>query len=260
MPILASEAIVLRTIEYSETSLIVWLFTREYGRVHVIAKGARRARSPFEGALEPLVRGELVFYRKARSEGLETAKEFDLHAAHRGLRRSLDRLYRGLYVGELLTELSERELPALEAFDAAARTLDQLARGDPAELDAALFACELILLGAAGFAPRLDACVQCEAPLAPDEPAWFSPGAGGVQCRQHAGRPPQTRTVSRGALLSLRALAQGTRVQIGRDVGRELRSLLDAFFTWHLERPLRMARHLGALMHAPPPRRRPQRA
>jgi DNA repair protein RecO (recombination protein O) len=255
VPILATEAIVLRAIEYSETSLIVWLFTREHGRVHVIAKGARRARSPFEGALEPLVRGELVFYRKARSEGLETAKEFDPHDLHLGLRKDLQRLYRGLYVGELLTELSQRELPSEETFDAAAAALRRLARGDASQLDATLFDFELLLLRSAGFAPRLDGCVQCDAPLSPDEPAWFTPGAGGVQCRQHAGKPPATRTVSRGALLTLRALTQGTQVQIGREVTRELRELLDAFFAWHLERPLRMSKHLKGLIHASPPRR-----
>lgn len=260
MPILTTEAIVLRAIEYSETSLIVWLYTREHGRVHVIAKGARRARSPFEGALEPLVRGELTFYRKARQEGLETAKEFDPQDLHLGLRKDIGRLYRGLYVGELLTELSQQELASAEAYDAAKVALRRLARGEAAQLDAALFLLELQLLQFSGFAPQLDGCVQCDAPLAPDEPAWFTPGAGGVQCRQHAGKPPATRSVSRGALLTLRALSQGTQIQIGREVARELRGLLDAFLTWHLERPLRMARYLTGLAHAPPPPRRSRRA
>ncbi|MEZ0230471.1 MAG: DNA repair protein RecO, partial [Planctomycetota bacterium] len=81
MAIQKTDALVLRAIDYSETSQVAWFFTREHGRVHVIAKGARRPRSPFEGALEPLVRGEILFYRKKRNatdeESLDLLKEFD---------------------------------------------------------------------------------------------------------------------------------------------------------------------------------------
>src|SRR5436309_9106927 len=106
MAILKTDALVLRAIDYSETSQIAWFFTREHGCVHLIAKGARRARSPFEGALEPLVRGEIVFYRKRRSaadeDSLEVLKEFDPRDSYPGIRRDLARLYRGTYVLELL--------------------------------------------------------------------------------------------------------------------------------------------------------------
>src|SRR5579863_10308152 len=100
-----TDALVLRAIDYSETSQIVWFFTREHGRVHAIAKGARRARSPFEGALEPLVHGEILFYRKKQrmneESGLDILKEFDPRNAFHGLRNDLGRLYRGTYVAEL---------------------------------------------------------------------------------------------------------------------------------------------------------------
>jgi len=240
--ILGTEAIVLRTIDYSETSLIVWFFTREHGRLHLIAKGARRPRSPFEGALEPLVRGELHFYRRSRGSGLEIAKEFDPLDLHMGLRRDLGRLHRGLYVAELLTQLSEHDLPAVDAYDAAAAALGELARGDAASLDAALVRCELRLLAAGGLAPCLDRCVRCGAPRPPG--AWFSPAAGGVLCRDHAGEDRRARSASPGALRTLEALGRGGDVALGRDTVREVRGLLDAFFTWHLERPLRLAKRL----------------
>jgi len=118
-----TEAIVLRTFDWSETSLIAWVYTRQRGRLHLLAKGARRPRSAFEGALEPLVRGELVSYqRKGKAgDGLEIAKEFDPLDRHTGLRRDLARLYRGLYVGELLLQLSERELVSEERWAPCAR-------------------------------------------------------------------------------------------------------------------------------------------
>ncbi|MCA8920543.1 MAG: DNA repair protein RecO [Planctomycetes bacterium] len=235
MAILKSDAIVLRVIDYSETSLIAWLFTRDHGRVHVLAKGARRPRSVFEGALEPLVRGELVWYRKARkSEGLETAKEFDPSERHTGLRKSLERLHRGLYVGELLRALTELELPAEDAFDAACETLAALATAEEALLDAHLIRGELKLLESAGFSPRLtlpDGSVPAQA-------TRFAPAAGGlVDPEEHV---PGAVSVSPGALKTLVALRRGTLVALSPGVRRELRQLLHAFFTYHLERPLRM--------------------
>ena len=159
MAILTTPALVLRTIDYSETSLIVWLYTQEQGRVHVIAKGARRARSPFEGALEPLVLGELVFYRKAnKPDALDIAKEFDPIDLHRGLRQDLDRMHRGVYLTELLGELAEADAPNEEAWSAIVAALDALARGPANELDVVLFRAELALIASAGLAPALRGC------------------------------------------------------------------------------------------------------
>lgn len=245
MAILKSDALVLRTIEYSETSLIVWLFARDFGRVHVIAKGARRARSPFEGALEPLVRGELVFYRGKKAGALDIAKEFDPRDLHLGLRRSLPRLYRALYATELLSELSEQDLPAPAAFDAACALLDACCRGEAGALDVALFRTELALLASAGLAPALDRCASCGAA---GELAAFSPSAGGALCPDDAGRERDAQPVAPGALKTLGALASGRQVGVGREVARAIRGLLDGFLRHHLGKELRLARRVRATL------------
>ena len=54
MPIEHSEAIVIRTIDFSETSLILTLFSREFGKVRGIAKGARQLKNSFDSALDLL--------------------------------------------------------------------------------------------------------------------------------------------------------------------------------------------------------------
>ena len=60
-----SSAIVLRLVEFSETSLIVTLFTRDFGKVTALAKGARRPKGPFEAALDLLSLTRIVFLRKS---------------------------------------------------------------------------------------------------------------------------------------------------------------------------------------------------
>ena len=62
--IVHSDAIVLRSIDYGETSRIVTLFTRERGKIGVMAKGARANRSRFGSTLEPLSHINVVLYYK----------------------------------------------------------------------------------------------------------------------------------------------------------------------------------------------------
>jgi DNA repair protein RecO (recombination protein O) len=254
--ILKTEAIVLRVMDYSETSLIAWMYTREHGRVHVIAKGARRARSAFEGAIEPLVYGELVFYRKKRgAEGLETAKEFDPIDLNTGIRKDLPRLYRGIYLAELLTELSEPEVASPDGFAVAVATLRELARGESANLDRALFRAEIALLADAGLAPCLERCARCDRPadLEAEGEIHFSPAAGGVLCGEHAAADPAARRIRRRAV--------GTLVSLSRDAQAgplpdsdtlAIRELLDAFLTHHLGKRLKLQRFLTAVRRGQP--------
>ncbi len=261
MALVKTDAIVLRTIDYSETSLIVWLFSREHGRLHIIAKGARRPRSIFEGALEPLVRGELVFYRKAKPDGLETAKEFDPIDLNRGLRTDLARLHRGLYVAELLTELSEHDLPSPTAFTAASEALRALATDARPHLDRHVLRLELALLGAGGLAPVLDRCVRCGGPPfeGDEERAFFAPGAGGVLCRQHGDGDAATLEVRRPVLRALLALSLGREGTPDLAQTLELRRLLDGYLAWHIGKPLRLSRFLTPTAPPAPAGQRPQR-
>ena len=64
----STDAIVLRAIKYGDTSKIVTLYTRRFGKVAVIAKGARSAKSKFGSALEPMSLIQAVFYRKENRE------------------------------------------------------------------------------------------------------------------------------------------------------------------------------------------------
>jgi DNA repair protein RecO (recombination protein O) len=254
MAILRSDAISLRAIDWSETSQIAWFFTRDHGRVHVVAKGSKRPRGQFQGALEPLVRGEVVFYRKARSgeDALDTLKEFDARDAYPGLRRDLGRLYRGTYVIEVLRELSVADEPLPELFDAAVETLDALARGEASDLDARLFVFELRALRAAGLEPSLDRCAECGSPAsdAGEKTVAFGPLSGGVLCAEHRSADTRALRVSLGALRTLAALAprdgRGSRgkLAISREVAREARAVLDAFFAHRIGRELRLARHV----------------
>ncbi len=123
-------AIVLRVVEFSETSSVVTLFTREFGKVRGLAKGARRPKGPFESALDLLALCRIVFLRKS-SDALDLLTEAKLERRFRPPPGNLAALYAGYYVAELLNELTDDYDPHPDLFDAADRTLSAL-RSDPA--------------------------------------------------------------------------------------------------------------------------------
>src|SRR5690349_8791061 len=125
-----TRGIVLKVVEFSETSCVVTLFTEDFGKVGGLAKGARRPKGPFEGALDLLALVRIVLLRKS-SEALDLLTEAKLERRFRSAQRELARLYAGYYVAELLTELTERGDPHPALFHAADETLFSLDSGAP---------------------------------------------------------------------------------------------------------------------------------
>ena len=123
-----ASAIVLRVIEFSETSSIVKLFTREFGKVRGLAKGARRPKGPFESALDLLALCRIVFLRKS-SDSLDLLTEAKLERWFRPPRGGLSNLYAAYFVAELLNELTDDGDPHPELFDRAIDGGTQVLRG-----------------------------------------------------------------------------------------------------------------------------------
>ena len=120
-----TQAIVLRLVEFSESSFVATLFTEDFGKVGALAKGARRPKSPFEGALDLLALVRIVFLRKS-SDALDILTEAKLSRRFRLRGRELAGLYAGYYVAELLAELTDDYDPHPELFDLADQTLAAL--------------------------------------------------------------------------------------------------------------------------------------
>src|SRR5215211_3210758 len=138
-----ASAIVLRVVEFSETSSVVTLFTREFGKIHGLAKGARRPKGPFESALDLLGLVRIVFLRKS-SDALDLLTEAKLECRFRPADGELTSLYAAYYVAELLNELTDDYDPHPELFDAAVDTLAALST--PGSVDRALLRFELTAL------------------------------------------------------------------------------------------------------------------
>src|SRR5262249_35184978 len=163
VPAIRSKALVLRSVEGFEASLVATLFTRALGKGSGLAKGGRRLRSPFLGGLDLLAVSDIVVLHKA-SEALDLLTEAAPVERFPSLRRDLAALYAGYYVAELLTDLTDFHDPHPRLFDAAVVTLRHL--GDPALRDRRLLRFELACLRELGHMPTLDACAHCGAAVA----------------------------------------------------------------------------------------------
>ncbi|QEG28754.1 DNA repair protein RecO [Gemmata obscuriglobus] len=119
-------AIVTRGTDWSETSRITTLFTREFGKIRALAKGGRRLKSNFDVAFDLLTVCEVVFIRKA--SGLELLTEARMNEQFPALRKNLPALYAGYYVAELLAEGLQDYDPHPVLFDAALAILRALGR------------------------------------------------------------------------------------------------------------------------------------
>ncbi len=177
-----SEAIVLRVVPWSETSMVVTLFTRDFGKVSAIARGARRLRSPFESSLDLLAKSHIVFIQKS-SDALDLLTESKLIRRFRSGQIALLPLYCGYYVAELLLGLTEDNQKARELYDVSDRTLLDLdARQSESEV---VLRFEMQVLKLLGHLPTFHLCACCGNPVQSDENgpgALLGIVAGGILC------------------------------------------------------------------------------
>lgn len=196
-----ARGLILRTRPFTETSLIVNWLTQEFGRVTTIAKGARRAKSPFRGKLDLFYECELSFQRSRRSE-LHTLREVVLRETHTALRQELGYLQQASYCSALVEQTTEKETPLPAIFEIMRGFLNALplAAAEPQSI----FGFELKLLVELGLQPDL-------------EESKLTPGARSVA------RALAERDWNAAARLKL------SEAQVG-----ELRQFLHGFLIFHL--------------------------
>jgi len=166
-------AYVLHRYDWSESSLILDVFTRHHGRVALVAKGAKRPSSHFRPVLLPLQPLRLSYSGDAEVRTLKGAEWLGGHLMPGG-----EALLSGYYLNELLMRLLAREDPHPEVFDLYAATVRLLAQGEAAVLQWALRAFELLLLRALGLLPDLHVQTLSLQPLEAQAHYTLVPGAG----------------------------------------------------------------------------------
>lgn len=245
-----AQALVLRVVEFSETSSVVTLFTREFGKVRGLAKGARRLKGPFESALDLLSLCRIVLLRKS-SDVLDLLTEAKLERRFRPAGRDLSRLYAGYYIAELLDALTDDADPHPDLFDSAGDTLAVLQQGT-AEVAPLVLRFELAALKSLGHLPSLDVCVECGRAVEAAGRVAFALLSGGVVCHHCRPAVKQVVLLDAGTVQVLKRFADPTtdtwrRMEIGRRTLGEVRGVVNRYLQHLLGHRPRMHGYLSIL-------------
>lgn len=228
-----TEAVVLRGVDFSETSRIVTFLTPVRGRVACLAKGARRKNSRFVAALDTFNRVELVYYWKD-GRGVQNLAEAAILDAFTGIKRSLEKTAYGTFVLELAGRAVHENEPSESMYQALVDGLKGLEswRGD-ARSHALWQAMRLLV--EAGFEPVLDRCVRTGGSVARSPLFSYE---GGVIADGH----PADRRLSVQAIDALKALVAARDVCPDVAVPEEVLPVLTHYAARHLETDFRSTR------------------
>jgi DNA repair protein RecO (recombination protein O) len=219
-------AFVLHRYDWSESSLILEVFTRQHGRVALVAKGAKRPSSNFRPVLLPLQPLHVAFGGEAEIRTLKGAEWIGGQVMPTG-----DALLSGYYINELLLRLLARDDPHPGLFDVYAATVAVLASGHTEAIEPSLRAFELLLLREIGLLPALDHETATLAPLDSQSRYALLAEAGLVEIGdedERAGLPGE-RWVAQQRALDDRAPFNATLAQAAVDMAQlkpQLRALL----------------------------------
>ena len=230
--ILRTEAIVLRSLRYGESSRIATLFTRERGKLSVIARGARRSKSRFGSALLPMSYIESVIYVKP-GRSLQTLSETSHLLRFPSLARDLNKISTGLRVVELLGSVVQEEERNPGLFNLALQTLQRLSLATNNMENLGLHF-ELQLASELGFAPliareEVEAVGEDGGYLVLDRGS-IAKGRDGDHCM-----PGSRKALRAFAVLAAAESDTVLRMKLDDRTRRDVDSLVEAFMRYHLE-------------------------
>ena len=179
MPLCRTEVIVIRSMDFSESDKIVTFFTKDFGKLKGIAKGAKRSKKRFGSTLELFSHVNLIFFEK---EGLELTRinNCSLINVYNEVCRDIEKMAYASYCAELVNEFVGERERSDAVFGLLVDSLALMDMGKVGEGIARIF--EIRLLSLVGYQPQLERCLACGRGLSPKEKFWFSSMRGGVLC------------------------------------------------------------------------------
>jgi DNA repair protein RecO (recombination protein O) len=249
MPLFTTQAIVTRTLNYGESDKILTFFTRDFGKMKGIAKGARRSKKRFQNVLGLFSHLRLIFFDR-EGMGLVRAESGDLLNAFPSIRENLKKIYYGNYYLELVNEMAGEREANPEAFDLLLSFLVDLEAMDPEEERLRMF--EIRMLSLFGYRPNLTRCGVCRRgweEMKEDPSAFFSLEKGTLVCSRCSRNGEKLIPLSVGTArlidqISQMELSKLNRLKFTPQALSESRGLLPKFITHQLGKELKSLKGL----------------
>ncbi|MHB8138867.1 MAG: DNA repair protein RecO [Smithellaceae bacterium] len=227
---------VLKSLSYGESDLIVTFYSREFGKVNGIAKGAKRSKKRFANVFEPFSMTNIIFSRKNR-DALAFIESCDIIDHYSLIRQDLEKTLTASYFIDLTDHFSSEGKANENLFSLLADFLALLTRENVSDTAIRFF--EMRLLKITGFEPALTACVRCKTPVANGGTYYFFPKEGGIFCAACARPERYDQRVSAG---TVRTLLLGKDMEMGKmkmvcfseSLASESRNILCSFISYVL--------------------------
>jgi DNA repair protein RecO (recombination protein O) len=238
MSIHKTEAIILNTQNFRQSSLIANFYTRDFGKLSGILKGIREDSTKFNSNMDAFSVNEIIFYKKTKST-LHLVSSCDLKRDFRIIKGNLERIKRAFCLVDLVNTLTVQEDKNENIFDLALACLGQLE--NEYDLDKIVIIFKIKLLHFCGFKPHLDSCVSCNNKIIAQ--AKFSLKFGGLLCERCLSKDIKSRNVFRGTVASILYIEKNNfddvfRLGMNKAIKKELNRILDAFLEFHLDKKL----------------------
>jgi DNA repair protein RecO (recombination protein O) len=234
------QAIVLAGQKLGEADTLITLLTLERGLLKGVAKGARRMKSRFGGAIQPFTYGQAILFER-RAAALRNVAHFDPIHPFQRLRDDLDTMTHAAAMTNAVRRLLPEEQPAADVFSGLLKSLRALEAGEDGDRE--VFWYLLSLLQTAGYQPRVDRCLVARHDTtrqAVDSRWLFVPELGGTVCARcyteptgGTGNPTIAFPLTPGVHALLRQslrMPEGLRRRLSAGSGliREARALMEA--------------------------------
>jgi len=254
MPLFETNAIVTRSLNYGESDRIVTFFSKDFGKIRGIAKGARRSRKRFQNALGLFSHIRLIFFDR-EGVGLVRAESGDILHTFPRVRENLTKIYHGNYFLELVNEMAGEREANSEAFDLLLSFLLGLEEREPEEERLRMF--EIRMLSLFGYQPNLKRCDVCKKDwedLRGAHHLFFSPEKGAMVCEGCSKMLNGLIPLSLGTARLIEEISQIDLPKIHRlkftpQALTESRVLLPKFITYQLGKELKSLKALKDLSH-----------
>jgi len=246
MSIHKTEALVLKTMPFRSSSLIVTFFTPHLGKVRGVVKGVHREGEIRQAGFELFTHAEYIFYEKKRSD-LHLISDATILESHHALRDRLDGIAYASYFCELVDELTEVQDPHPKIFDLLKESFRFLPVIPPQRLETVFMT---QLLREMGWLPFLESCLECGAK--PLEKGFFSIPHGALLCERCHPKDPAALPVGSGALSILRsyskdAMADCLRASHNSLIESQIKTLLVTFLNYRIGKVLKTRRFLDSI-------------
>jgi len=237
---------VLRRSNFGEADRMLTLFSRDFGKIRALAKGARKPQTRKTGHVELFMRTNFMF---ARGKNIDVVTQAELVEAYPDLRTDLVRTTYASYAVELIDQLTVEADRDLGKYDLLNDALGWFSTAEDLMVTARYY--ELRLLSLAGFQPQLFQCVSRGEPIE-EQDQFFSAEVGGFLCPGCRSADPRARKISAPAVKVLRYLQSRpwetvNVLRLRSQLNRELEAVMHYYLSYILERNLKSVDFLRRL-------------